>query len=155
MNSLMVILLLAGIALLIIEVITPGGILGTLGVLSMIGAVAIAFSQHGPRGGFAMLGLSVVILGIGLYVEFRVLPRTALGKKLFLHSSVTGKTSEAAEAGSLVGRQGQAVTALAPTGLVLVDGRKYEAASRSGFLDSGTAVVVRGTDNFRIIVEKS
>jgi membrane-bound ClpP family serine protease len=76
---------------------------------------------------------------------------------MFLSAAVTGRSTPdaSAEGSKLMGHAGEAVTALGPTGVVLVDGRRYEAASRGGFIDRGERVVVRGGTNFQLIVEKS
>lgn len=145
-----------GIALILIEVITPGGILGAIGGVSMLIGTLIAFREYGPAGGFAALGVAIGVLALGLFIEFRILPRTRLGKKLFLSAAVTGRsTPDTASAGTrLIGLAGEAVTALAPTGIVQVENHRFEAASRSGFIERGERVVVRGGSNFQLIVEK-
>ena len=43
---------------------------------------------------------------------------------------------------------------MAPSGKVLVGGATYEAASESGFLEKGTAIVVVRIDNLKIMVRK-
>ena len=49
--SAIVLLFLLGIVLLGFEVITPGGILGVLGGLAMLGGSAVAFNTFGGLGG--------------------------------------------------------------------------------------------------------
>ena len=156
MNSAVVILFAIGIMLLLVEVITPGGVLGALGALCMLGGALVAFVVYGPAGGFKAVGLAVAVLAVGLFIEFRVLPKTKFGKRMFLSAAVTARSTPDAslDAARLLGRTGEAVTALGPTGLILVDGHRYEAASRSGFIDQGGQVVVRGGTNFQLIVEK-
>jgi membrane-bound serine protease (ClpP class) len=148
-------LLLLGIGLVLIEVVVPGGIVGGIGALCMLGGTVAAFYEYGATGGAIALGGSLAALGLGLYLELRWLPRSRLGQKLFLKAEITGRATSAAGEAGLTNRQGQAVTALAPSGLVAVDGRRFEAYSRSGFLEAGTPIVVKGRDNFRLIVEKS
>jgi membrane-bound ClpP family serine protease len=55
----------------------------------------------------------------------------------------------------VVGKVGEAATTLAPSGYVLIEGRRYEAFSQSGHMDRGTALKVVAVDNFRLIVTKS
>ena len=43
---------------------------------------------------------------------------------------------------------------LGPTGFVMVNGKKLEAFSKSGFIEKNTEVRVTGRDNFRILVSK-
>jgi membrane-bound ClpP family serine protease len=156
MNSTIIILFAIGIMLLLVEVITPGGVLGAIGGLCMLAGAIVAFRVYGPAGGFKAVGLAIAVLALGLFIEFRLLPKTKIGKKMFLSAAVTGQSAPDAslDAARLMGRTGEAVTALGPTGLILVDGHRYEAASRSGFIDQGGQVVVRGGTNFQLIVEK-
>jgi membrane-bound serine protease (ClpP class) len=54
-----------------------------------------------------------------------------------------------------VGKTAEAVTTLAPSGYVVVDGRRYEAFSQSGHAAKGAILRVVGLDNFRLIVTKN
>jgi membrane-bound ClpP family serine protease len=55
----------------------------------------------------------------------------------------------------VVGKPATADTTLAPSGYVLVDGRRYEAFCRSGHVAKGEVLRVIGADNFRLIVSKT
>ncbi len=80
-----------------------------------------------------------------------LLPRTRLGKGLILHST-SGADQPAAGEAELVGKPASAVTTLAPSGYVLVEGRRFEAFCQSGHAPVGAALKVVGRDNFRLIV---
>ena len=58
-------------------------------------------------------------------------------------------------AGAVVGKTCEAVTTLAPTGYVRLDGRRYEAFSQSGHVAKGTVLRVVAVDNFRLTVTRS
>jgi membrane-bound ClpP family serine protease len=60
-----------------------------------------------------------------------------------------------ANPGEVVGKAAEAVTTLAPSGYVLVEGRRYEAFCRSGHAPKGAALRVIGIDNFRVIVTQA
>lgn len=155
MNTI-ILLFLSGLVMLGLEVFVPGGILGVLGGLAMLGGCAMAFNDYGPSGGGIAVAVAVVLLGVMLYAEFVWLPRTRLGGKLFLRRSIESKSQPpVAEAATIVGRAGEAVTTLAPSGYVLIDGRRYEAFSQSGFIARGTPVHVVSMDNFRLVVSQS
>ncbi|MDI1319233.1 MAG: NfeD family protein, partial [bacterium] len=57
--------------------------------------------------------------------------------------------------GSLIGQRGVAVTVLRPSGQVEIAGRRYEATVEIGAVDAGDAVVVRGRNDFALIVQKA
>ena len=83
-----VLLFALGIVLLTLEVVVPGGVLGVLGGLAMLGGCALAFLEFGPSGGGIAILTALGCLGLGLFIEFRVLPKTRYGKKFFLNQSV-------------------------------------------------------------------
>lgn len=155
MNAILL-LFLIGVILLGFEVFVPGGILGVFGGLALLGGVVLAFLEFGQTGGWsAIAAASGLVVGL-LFLEFRVLPSTRVGRRLFLEASVAGTSQPAvAEVASVLDRTGEAATALSPSGYVIVDGRRYEAFCRSGFADKGASVRVVGVDNFRLIVSKS
>ncbi|QYM79429.1 serine protease [Horticoccus luteus] len=154
MNTI-ILLFVAGLVLLGLEVFVPGGVLGVIGGLAMLGGCALAFHDFGPGGGLIASVVGAVLLGGMLYAEFAWLPRTRFGGKLFLRRAIHSKSQPpVAEAESVVGQIGEAATTLAPSGYVLVGGRRYEAFSQSGLIARGTTVKVVSMDNFRIVVSQ-
>ncbi len=148
-------LFLLGTVLLVFEVFTPTSILGILGGLAMLGGCILAFQDYGAGGGSVAVVAGLAILGLALYVEFGLLPKTRLGKRFFLHDAI-GAVSQppVAEAGAVVGRTCEAATTLAPSGYVLLDGRRYAAFSQAGHVARGTTLRVVAVDNFRLTVSK-
>jgi membrane-bound ClpP family serine protease len=142
-----------GIVFLAIEVIIPGGILGAIGGLMMLGGCVVAFTEFGKGGGFMTVGVALALLALTVFLEFYVLPRTPVGKRAILTEAITGQSSAYDEsAKSLIGRDAKAVTVLSPSGYVLIDGRRFEAFCDAGQVPSGTALTVTGADSFRLIV---
>ena len=148
-------LFLVGIVLLVLEVFTVSSVLGMLGGAAMLWGSVLAFLDYGPRGGGLAVLAGAALLGLALYAEFGLLPKTRLGKRFFLHDAI-GATSQPPVADpAVVGKLCEAVTTLAPSGYVLLDGRRYEAVSRSGHVAAGTTLRVVAVDNFHLIVTKS
>jgi membrane-bound ClpP family serine protease len=92
-----------------------------------------------------------------VYLELKLLPHTQLGKKMFNPAASSGKAVDTGDdtALALVGKQGLAATAFAPTGLAEIDGRKYEASCIDGFLHPGEGLVVAGRDAYKLLVKKA
>jgi membrane-bound ClpP family serine protease len=153
MNAIAILFCL-GIILLAFEVIVPGGVLGVLGSLALLGGVVVAFASYGTRGGLTAVGVAIALLGVTAALEFLVLPRTKVGKRMFLQSSITGTTQAPIAPASLVGETVEALTPLSPSGYVGVSGRRYEAFSQSGRIATGDKLRVVAVDNFRVIVTK-
>ncbi len=146
-------LFLVGLVLLAFEVFMPSSVLGMLGGAAMIWACVLAFVNYGLGGGGLAVLAGLAVLGLALYIEFGLLPKTRLGRRFFLHDSI-GATSQPplAETEAVVGRLCEAVTTLAPSGYVMLEGRRYDAFSQSGHVAKGTTLKVVAVDNFRLIV---
>lgn len=154
MLSIIIALFLLGILLVSFEILVPGGILGLLGMLAIFGSWALAFVEWGTHGGLVAVGLGLLVLILSLVVELKFLPRTRVGKRLFLKDAIHATSQGPLAAPEIVGREGEALTTLAPTGVVVIDDRKYEAFSMSGLIEKGTRLQVVDYDNFRIRVKK-
>ncbi|MET0261313.1 MAG: NfeD family protein [Rariglobus sp.] len=149
-------LFVIGLFLLAAEVVVPGGILGVLAGIALLVGVILAFVDYGSTGGWIAVFAALALTALTLWFEFRVLPKTALGRRLFLRAEVGGASQPVlAERNTVIGQDGVADTALAPTGYVVVAGKRYEAFSRSGFISKGHALRVVELDNFRLIVQKT
>jgi membrane-bound ClpP family serine protease len=154
MVELIIALFVLGLILISFEFIVPGGILGMLGGLAVIAAWVVAFSAYGAQGGLLAVVGGILVLALMLTIEIRILPRTRFGRKLFLDRAIQSTSHKAAGTLDIVGREGEALTSLSPTGVVVVDGKKFEAFSMSGFVERGTRLQVVDFDNFRVRVRK-
>ena len=154
--SAVVLLFVAGILMLAIEVIVPGAVVGICGGVALLAGVIVAFTQFGFDGGIIAMAVALVLGGVTLYLEFVLLPKTRLVKALSMSGTVAGTSQPAiAERKDVVGRQAVAVTALAPSGVVELDGKRYEAFARDGHTSAGERLDVIDVDNFRLIVSKT
>jgi membrane-bound ClpP family serine protease len=154
--TLIILLFSLGIILLVIEVIVPGGILGTLGGLMMFGGCVAAFMTYGTGGGMIAVSVALAVAALAFFIEFRVLPKTSVGRRAFLTKEITGvSTAYGGDARDLIGKSAEALTMLSPSGYILIDGKRYEAFCQSGQVPAGTALDVIGADNFRLIVSET
>jgi membrane-bound ClpP family serine protease len=154
--TLIILLFAIGIVLLLVEVIVPGGILGAIGALMMFAGCAVAFYQLGTGGGMVAVAVALAVAVIAFYVEFRVLPRTSIGRRAFLDEEIEGVSAAyGSEARDLVGKSAVAVTMLSPSGYIAIDGKRYEAFCQSGQVPAGAALKVTGADSFRLIVSQA
>lgn len=151
-----VLLFVAGIVMLAIEVVVPGAVVGICGGVAIVAGVISAFVQFGFDGGIIATVVALVLAGVTLYLEFVLLPKTGLVKALSMSGTISGTSQPVvAERKDVVGRQAIAVTALAPSGFVEIDGRRYEAFARDGHTRVGERLDVVDVDNFRLIVSKT
>lgn len=148
-------LLLAGLVLIGAEFFLPTVILGFAGaVVSFVGIYLSAGAGVVTCGVFS--GIFILVLTLE-FVGFRwLLPRTGIGRSMINASSNAGSAVPAAAGYALyVGRPGRAVTVLAPSGTVEVDGTRVEAFSSDGFVERDAAVVVTEAGSGRITVRRS
>lgn len=151
--TLIILLFALGIVLLAVEVLVPGGILGSIGGLLMFGGCVMAFVEFGTGGGMIAVAAALALTALAFFIEFRILPRTAVGKRAFLKSEITGVSAAfGEEARNLVGKSAEALTMLSPSGYIVIDGTRYEAFCQSGQVPAGAALKVIAADNFRLIV---
>lgn len=147
------ILFVTGVLLLTAEVILPGGVMGGLGALLMLAGCVVAFVEFGVTTGLMATGFAVLLTGTALFIEFRILPKTKLGKRAFLQNAITGVSNPASDQlAALVGKSAQALTPLTPSGYVLVEGVRHEACCRQGHAVAGARLAVVGSDHLKLIV---
>ncbi|HEY4248590.1 MAG TPA: NfeD family protein [Lacunisphaera sp.] len=153
--SAVVILFVIGIFLVAIEVVVPGGLCGFLGGSALLAGVAAAFFHYGPTGGFVATGLALAVGSITIYLEFVWLPKSRFARALSMNETVAGRSQpEIADSRAIVGQEAVALTTLAPTGYVEVDGRRYEASCESGLANVGEKLRVLDVDTFRLVVTR-
>ncbi len=145
-----------GVILLAFEVILPGGIIGVIGGLALLGGCIIAFVKYGTNGGLGATGIALALTALTLYIEFGLLPKTKYGQRLFLKSAIKGTAQAIApEASALIGQTATTLTPLTPSGYIQCNGQRLEAFSRSGSIATNQSVRIVATDNFRIIVSQT
>lgn len=153
--SIIIGLIILGLVFIFFEVIVAGVFLGLLGAAAIIAASILAFQNYGtmPAIGVFIAGMVAVI--IMLIFELKWLPKTKIGKRMFLEQAVDAQSTQTLGADDLIGKVGEAQTTLAPSGRVIVEGKEFEGFSEDGLINKGEAIKVVARDNFRIIVKKA
>ena len=105
-----------------------------------------------------MLLIAVVALPVLLTVMFKLWPHTPLGKRILLKDlkpeDVLPKSSHYKKRNnSMVGKLGIAKTKMLPSGIVVIDGEKFDAISEGFAIDEGDAVKVIDVREHRIYVQ--
>lgn len=148
--TLIIILAIAGVALLLAELVLPGGILGIGGAGCLIAVVIMTWTQFGPQAG-ALAFLGVLVLGFLMLVLwmkfFKHLPLT---KQLVLNKEIDDN-SEEERLNSLVGKEGITSTVVAPSGYAEIEGEKTDVMTEVARIEKGQrvrVVEVRGPSIF-------
>ncbi|MEM1223118.1 MAG: NfeD family protein [Verrucomicrobiota bacterium] len=137
------------------EVILPGGILGVLAAICIIAATVFAIQDFGLLAGALIFFAAVIGIFVFVLVELKLLANTKYGGKLFLRASIDGHSNPVTSDETLIGQRGETLTRLNPTGMISINGKKYEAFSQDGYIERGQPVTVLNRDNFRLIIQKT
>jgi membrane-bound serine protease (ClpP class) len=156
-----ILLVLAAMAFVVVEILTPTfGLVALLGLSAAGGAVYFCFTLSDAAGMAGLLGLGI---GLPIYsiLLVKYLPRTALGRRVLLAPKVATPgegTPSADRLAAMVGREGVVQATLRPSGLVRVDNQRVEARSEGLSIERGARVkVVRAVGNYVVVrpVEES
>jgi membrane-bound ClpP family serine protease len=123
--------------------------------VALIGGVVVAANERGAIGALLAGLVAIVAVCATLYAELVWLPKTRFAQS-FAVKSTSGDTIRQQDVdAAIVGKTAEAVTTLAPSGYVRVEGRRYEAFCQSGHAERGAQLRVTGLDNFRLLVTKT
>lgn len=152
---LMLIIYFVGLLLIIIDgKIINDGTLATLGLASMLTAVALAAPDF-TSGLYAVLG---VLLGSGAsFLFLKVFKKREMWTKLALKDQLTkeaGYNSMNMDYELLVGQEGVTLNDLRPVGTIKINNKDYSAVSDGQWLEKGSKVKVVQVDGTKILVEK-
>ena len=147
---------LAGVLLIIVEILLPTvGLLAGLGVAAMLYSIVLALG--GDIGALAALGIALVLSIVFFLLIVSRLPSSKLWNKIVLHKS--SRTEEgyvsAAEQVDLVGKMGEVLTELRPSGTARIDGLLVDVISEGAFIQKGKSIVVLSVNGSRVVVRES
>lgn len=146
---LIAVLVIIAVLLAGLEVVIPSGGLISLAAFVCAGvAVTLAFSSGSVCGWVTVAGL-VAGAPAAVWLGFKLLPYTpfVLGARIEGHAKRTGLEK-------FVGRRGVAATSLRPAGIVVIDGARLDAVSRSEHIDAGTEVEVLKVRSGEVVVRQ-
>ena len=132
-----------------LEAIVPGGVLGVLGFLGLFFAAYLAQVEFGgwfaPSLTFLLGGLGALIL---VFMEFKWLSKSPLGKRLFMERAIEGGSNKEVATSEVLGKTGKTLTDLHPEGRIQVDEEIFDAVSEDGLIQKGISVKVISIENF-------
>lgn len=147
------ILCVIGILAVLAELVLPGGILGVIGALCLVGAVVATYVGYGAVAGtialVSLVALSLVTLGYWMK-WFHRLPVT---RDMVLGETV-GKDSKTTERNLLTGRRGTALTDLMPSGRAEIEGARHDVLAEGASIAKGAKLVVVGTRGPSVLVRE-
>ncbi len=142
-----------GILAALAELVLPGGLLGVVAALCLIGAVIATFLTYGATAGTIALGILVVAGLITLNLWMRLFHRLPFTKQLILNDAV-GVDQVLQERQTMTGRTGIAITDLFPSGRGDFGGEKIDIVTEGPSIKRGTKVEIVETRGPSIIVRE-
>ncbi len=147
-------LFVSGLVLIVAEVVIPGGVLGVMGALALLGSTALGI-YAAPDHVFLVV-LSELLGGIaGVAVGLHLISSTKLGSslRLSLNQNVEDGWVDTPNDPALMGAVGEVLNPLRPAGTIDVAGRRIDAVSDGTFVTAGARVRVIEVHGNRIVVE--
>lgn len=142
-------LLLAGAILLAAEMVLPGAVAGIIGLLCLIAGVVTAYMTLDiATAHWILLGV-VILLTAGTVAWFMYFPKSRLGK-IFVSEGTVGEAGYGYR--ELLSQAGTAHTDLRPSGLAMINGKRFDVVSEGGFVLRGASVRVVQVEGNRIVV---
>jgi len=149
--TLIITLILIGTAAILLELVLPGGIIGLLGSLCLIGAIIATFIDYGFNAGILVTLGILVATCISLYFWLKYFEKMPWIKPLILTETVGG-SSPTNKQFTLLDKAGETLTDLGPSGKALIDNEKLDVIAESGYIDKGTPVTVVEANGSKIVV---
>ena len=140
-----------GLLLLLLELfVTPGVVVGILGILAWFAALWQVYSDYGTSAGnwttLGMIFLLVASVVWGL--------KTNVWKKVTIHTNITGKSNEIIGFVPQIGLKGKSVSMLRPTGSARFENTVFEVVTRGEMIDPGAEIEIIEIENRKIYVKK-
>ncbi len=148
-------LFVAGILLIFAEFFLPGLVLGSIGGLMILVSIVLGVYTYPDYALFIIIA-EIVGAAAGIVLGFLVLSRTRAGSLLMLRDTqAAGSGYVSAESDmSLLDAEGTVLTALRPSGTIMVGDKRVDAVADGVFIEDKKRVRVVQVHGSRVVVEE-
>lgn len=155
-NLAVIICVIAGLGLLVLEMFVPGfGLPGISGIVLLAASAVLLGLKHGALAAVVLIVVIMALVAILLSIALKSAANGRLSKsKLILHESERSSEGflSSSDMSVFLGREGEARTALRPSGIAEFDGVRLNVVSDGEFIPQGVRVKIVRTDGNRILV---
>lgn len=143
-----------GLILIYFEFFVPGGILGVLGGLFIVGGLFLSIWEQTSLiyALFYVIGV-IIFLVLTIRLALWKIKRTRNKSHFYLADDQEGYLGASFDK-ELVGKSGEALTSLRPSGHIRVEEKPYQAVSESGYIKKGSKIKIIGGEGARFIVKE-
>lgn len=148
-------LFIGGLALIGLEMFVPGGIVGTVGIITVV--YAIIYVNKSTYYIAFILVVSLILAVILYYVNRNVFHKKLMFlDRLVLNDSISTENGYVASESrvELVGKKLKAYTDLRPAGVAILDNEKLDVVTDGDFIEKGNEVEIVRVEGMRIVVKK-
>ncbi|CUA79940.1 NfeD family protein [Anoxybacillus suryakundensis] len=144
-----------GLILLVIELFVPGGVIGLLGLGTLVWSLFLA-AKHSP---FITVSLAVAVVSalmMGLWLSRVSKKKMMLFEKIVLtdeQRNEKGYVSHEARI-DLIGKRGVSLTVLRPSGTALIDGGRVDVVTEGEYIERNRPIEVVYVDGLKIVVRE-
>lgn len=150
MESIAIILIVAGIILLVAEIFIPSfGVTGILGIIAILGGVMLTAKTF--MGGILLFSAILVGTIILMLLAYKIF--ASKRSPLILGKSVEDDHADEGLA-AFVGKTGEALTILRPAGTADIEGVRLDVITQGEFIEKGDKIEVVKTQGKKIFVKK-
>ncbi|MFP4378870.1 MAG: NfeD family protein [Candidatus Sumerlaeia bacterium] len=145
-----ILLLVVGLALILVEALVPGGIIGIIGSVLILFSAYLCFAEYGMAAGIVYLLISVPIaVAAGAVAFFYAVRKMSIG-------AYSSTQPDAKPEDTMVGMEGAVLVDLDPTGFVRIDGKRMQARAlySEEEIPEGTPIVVVDRDSTYLVVKR-
>ena len=143
-------LLILGIILVVLEILVlPGLVAGILGGAFLLAGIIWMYAAEGDKAGNITLAATFAATCIAIYFSLK----SKSWMKYGLKSSIDSRVNDIASLSIQEGAEGRTLSALRPSGTILIDGAKVEANTSGEMIDAGSKVIVTRVLPNRVIVK--
>ena len=146
---------IGGIALIGLEMFIPGGIVGTVGVVTLV--YAIIYVNKSTYYIAFILIISLILAVILYYVNRNIFHKKLMFlDRLVLNDSISTKDGYVASESrlELLGQKLIAYTDLRPAGVAVLENEKLDVVTDGDFVEKGNKIEVIRVEGMRIVVKK-
>lgn len=153
-------MLLAAVFFLLEFMVPSAGLLGIGAAMAAVAALFLAYTESISTG-FAMTGIAALGVPVIFLTAIRVWPHTPIGRRILnlppIDESAAGDSGNVRDNPyrDLIGKVGRARTNLLPSGLIEIDGRRYDAVAMGTVIDRDDAIEVINVEAGKIRVRKT
>ena len=153
MSWIPLILLAVGMLLIFLEFFFPGGILAVIAGGSLLASI-VFFALETQ----SFLWTFLYIIGVGIFVTLLIQLTTrrilkGKFKGIFQNDDQSGYFASYYDK-EMIGKRGETLSDLKPSGHILVEGKRYQAVLKAGYLEKGSPIEVIGGEGAHLIVKE-